>query len=292
MGGAGGDWQRGNGERPFAPPEILPPLGENEPARPHDYTYRVQVPPPAPAPQPRRPLLRWKAAPATYALVAINVLVFALMSASGVSMTIPGAMDLVRWGAVSGQEVLAGEWWRLVTANFVHLGIIHLATNMWCLWNLGLLGEPLVGPVGLIAVYLLSGVAGNILSLAVNPDVIGAGASGAVFGIAGLLIVLLKNAHIPVPKAELQRLRRSVVYFAVLNFVIGFGSSAFQTSIRIDNMAHLGGFLMGLALGLPLAPRLMSGRQRYYRRQAIVFAMAFVLVVSAGFFVAAFRRDY
>jgi rhomboid protease GluP len=287
--GAGGDqWQRGNGDRPFAPAEILPPLGENEPARPHDYVYRVQVPPP-PQQSRRQPLLRWKAAPATYVLVGINLLVFALMAGSGVSMSNPLPVELVHWGANYGEFVLAGEWWRLLTATFVHVGLIHLATNMWCLWNLGLLGEPLLGPLGLTAVYLLTGIAGNLLSVAVHPDVVGAGASGAVFGIAGLLIVLLKNAHLPVPKAELQRLRRSVVYFALLNFVIGFGTWAFRTTLQIDNMAHLGGFLMGLALGLPLAPRLMSGRARYYQRQMLVFGTALVLIVAAGFFVEAFR---
>ena len=291
MGGGGGQWQGGDGGRPFAPPEILPPLGENEPARPHDYVYRTVSAPPPPAQPQRQALLRWRAAPATYVLVGINLLVFALMAGSGVSVTNPGSDDLIRWGATDGQAVLAGQWWRLLTSTFVHIGIIHLATNMWCLWNLGLLGEPLVGPLGLAAVYLLTGTAGNVLSVAVNPNVTGAGASGAVFGIAGLLIVLLKNAHLPVPKTELQRLRRSVIYFALLNFVIGFGTWAFQTTIRIDNMAHLGGFLSGLALGVPLAPRLMSGRAKYYRRQQLVFGAAFVLLVAAGFFVSSFRGD-
>ena len=91
---------------------------------------------------------------------------------------------------------------------FVHVGILHLATNMWCLWNLGLLAEPLMGSFGVLAVYILTGAAGNLLSVGVNwwwyygdwmkyHDLgvfpVGAGASGAVFGIAGALIVLLKS---------------------------------------------------------------------------------------------------
>ena len=81
-------------------------------------------------------------------------------------------------------------------------GILHLATNMWCLWNLGLLAEPLMGSFGVIAVYILTGAAGNLLSTLIEPDSTitdlgafpaGAGASGAVFGIAGALIVLLKS---------------------------------------------------------------------------------------------------
>ena len=103
----------------------------------------------------------------------------------------------------------------LLTAAFVHVGILHLATNMWCLWNLGLLGEPLLGPAGVVAVYVLTGVAGNLLSTAVHPQIVGAGASGAVFGLAGVLILLLKAKLLPVPPGEIRRLRKSVIYFAL-----------------------------------------------------------------------------
>ena len=138
---------------------------------------------------------------------------------------------------------------------------------MWCLWNLGLLGEPLLGPFGLVAVYMLTGVAGNLLSLAYNVDLrdhdsVGAGASGAVFGIAGILIVLLSNHKLPIPWSELKRLRRSVIQFAALNLVIGIGAN-FTSIVNIDNSAHIGGFLSGLALGVPLVPRMTSGRTRY-----------------------------
>jgi rhomboid protease GluP len=221
-------------------------------------------------------------------LVGINCAVFLLMALSGVSTTDPTVLQLLRWGADNGGLVLQyGEWWRLVTATFVHVGVIHLATNMWCLWNLGLLGEPLLGPIGMFAVYLLTGIAGNLLSIAVNPDlplgphsVVGAGASGAVFGIAGVLIVLLKSKLLPVPEYELKRLRRSVIYFAVLNFVIGASTLLVPLRIRIDNMAHLGGFLSGLAVGVPLVPRIGSVRLDFIRRQWIAFAgMSFLLAL-------------
>ncbi len=115
---------------------------------------------------------------------------------------------------------------------FVHVGILHLATNMWCLWNLGLLAEPLMGSFGVFAVYLLTGAAGNLLStlnclsrrwreIRSRRLSAGAGASGAVFGIAGALIVLLKSDRLPVPPAELKRLRKSVIYFAAINLVLG-----------------------------------------------------------------------
>jgi rhomboid protease GluP len=229
-------------------------------------------------------------APVTYFLVGVNCAVFLLMAFSGVSTTNPTVLQLLQWGADNGGLVLQyGEWWRLVTATFVHVGVIHLATNMWCLWNLGLLGEPLLGPVGTLAVYLLTGVAGNLLSIALNPglpggqnSVVGAGASGAVFGLAGVLIVLLKSKLLPVPEYELKRLRKSVIYFAALNFVLGFSTMILPSPIRIDNMAHLGGFLSGLALGVPLVPRIGSAREDFTRRQWIAFGgMVFLLTLLA-----------
>lgn len=225
---------------------------------------------------------RWAVAPATYFLVGINCAVFLLMSLTGVSTVAPRAIDLLHWGANYGVAVLAGQWWRLLTATFVHVGIIHLATNMWCLWNLGLLGEPLLGPVGLIAVYALTGIAGNLLSTAVHPQIVGAGASGAVFGLAGVLILQLRTKLLPVDPFELKRLRQSVIYFALLNFAIGAGTWLFRSSLQIDNMAHLGGFLSGLALGVPLVPRIGFGRGQFVWRQWLTFGgMTFLLLIFA-----------
>src|SRR3974390_1075048 len=170
---------------PDQEPEILRP----EP----DY-----IPPPHPVR--RRP--SWASSPATYFLVAVNCLVFVAMTLRGVNPANPEPLQLLHWGADNaGAVLLNGEWWRIVTAMFVHVGILHLATNMWCLWNLGLLAEPLMGSQGVIAAYILTGAAGNLLStlmslinfhkLGAFPA--GAGASGAVFGIAGALIILLKS---------------------------------------------------------------------------------------------------
>jgi rhomboid protease GluP len=297
------DWQQRREDNGFAAPEILPPVSAEEPARPHDWTYRPAPPPPAPAPR-RQPLLRWSAAPATYLLVFANVLVFLLMMGTGAQpLSLAGAPSpdaLMLWGAKSSTSVLINhEWWRLVTAMFIHAGVLHLATNMWCLWNLGLLGEPMIGPLGMAAVYLLSGVAGNLMGLGVDalmstvdgtplsmiPSV---GASGAVFGIAGLLIIYLKRARLPIPEFELKRLRRSVMYFAGINFVLGAGISLAPTEMKVDNMAHLGGFLMGLGLGVPLAPEFGTGRARYFRRQTVVFATSTVLLAAVCFGVAMF----
>ncbi len=271
-------------------PEILPPSGN---VAAGSTTYGHAPPEYAPAPPPpqrTRARTGWASAPATYLLVAINIAVYLLMILSGVSTTSPSTLQLVHWGANFGGAVLIyGEWWRLLTATFVHVGIIHLATNMWCLWNLGLLGEPLLGPIGLLLTYVLTGVMGNLLSIGVHPEVVGAGASGAVFGLAGVLILLLSSSLLPVAKAEVRRLRQSVIYFALLNFVIGAGTFFFRTSIQIDNFAHLGGFLCGLALGVPLVPRIGAPKRMWITRQWVAYGGMLLLLLLGARFVSTFR---
>jgi rhomboid protease GluP len=242
---------------------------------------------------PRRRTRSVLSAPGTYILVGINCVVFVWMVLHGVSPSDPTPEQLKYFGATNAWLILHGQWYRLLTATFVHVGLIHIGTNMWCLWNLGLLGEPLLGPWGMVAVYMLTGIAGNLLSLAHNviqADFVsvGAGASGAVFGIAGILIVLLSNHKLPIPKFELQRLRKSVIQFAGLNLVIGLATIALPI-IRIDNLAHVGGFLLGLALGVPLIPKMTSGRVRYLNRQKITFAAAAFFLSLFGYWIANLR---
>jgi rhomboid protease GluP len=276
------------GSYPPAPqPEILPP----------DNGY---LPPPPPPVRRQRP--SWAMAPATYLLVGINCAVFLAMVARGVSAGSPTVEQLMQWGANNaGNVLLGGEWWRIVTAMFVHVGILHLATNMWCLWNLALLAEPLMGSVGVIAVYILTGAAGNLLSTLVNWILYhnapggpvfpaGAGASGAVFGIAGALIVLLKSSRLPVPPSELKKLRKSVIYFAALNLILGLsisgGNLFLHSGLNIDNMAHVGGFACGLLFAVPMVPRIGSPREIFVRRLQVAIVMVVGLLVLFGFYLA------
>ena len=270
---------------PGPEPEILPP--------------GVQMPPQQAV---RRPRPGWASAPATYLLVGINCAVFLVMAASGVSLGTPTTQQLMHFGANNAGSVLIyGEWWRIVTAMFVHVGILHLATNMWCLWNLGLLAEPLMGSAGVLAVYILTGAAGKLLSTDINwlfpirdggavffPA--GAGASGAVFGIAGALIVLLKSNRLPVPPFELKKLRRSVIYFAALNLVLGLsisgGNMFLHSGLNIDNMAHLGGFTCGLLFATPMVPRLGSPRTVFHTRLRLAVGVVVGVLVLFGFYIA------
>jgi rhomboid protease GluP len=229
------------------------------------------------------------------------------MTVRGVNPMSPTPDQLLYFGADHAGAVLQyGEWWRIVTAMFVHVGILHLATNMWCLWNLGLLAEPLMGSAGVLVVYILTGAGGNLLSTCVNwiwplhdaaggvSFPVGAGASGAVFGIAGALIILLKSHRLPVPPLELHKLRRSVIYFAAINLAIGFsisfGTHVMGSGLQIDNMAHLGGFSCGLLFAAPMEPRLGSPRNLFVFRRRIATVMVVGILVLFGFFLAQLPR--
>lgn len=263
----------------------------------------------APPVRRRKPL--WKVAPGTYLLVGLNCAVFLAMLADRISFWMPTAEQVFRWGGENAASVLLfGDWWRIVSAMFVHVGFWHIALNMWCLWNLGLLAEPLMGSMGVIAAYVLTGAAGDLLSTFYNwwrfyPDwvryhdigvfPIGAGASGAIFGLAGALILLLKPQRLPmVPDWEIRKLRRSVIYFAVINLVLGagifVGASAMHTGLNIDMSAHIGGLTCGLLFAAPMIPRLGAQKQEFQGRLRVAIGITVGVLVLFGFFLAQLTR--
>jgi len=212
-------------------------------------------------------------------------------------------------GCDSWVAIAQGQPWRLITACFVHASILHIATNLWCLWNLGLFGEPLLGRWGLAWVYVLTGVTGNLLSAAASvftrTDAIAVGASGAIFGIAGILIVLLSNRKLNLPWEELKRLRGQVILFAVINLALGVapqfsgGISAADWARlhvnpgnipHIDNSAHVGGLLSGLLLGLPLLPKMTTGKANYRARQRVTFTVAALALSLVGYALSRYAR--
>ncbi|MGD0736862.1 MAG: rhomboid family intramembrane serine protease [Terracidiphilus sp.] len=252
----------------------------------------------------RRERAWWASAPATYLLVGINCAVFLWMLYRHVSYLNPSPDQLMAFGANNAGAVLInGDWFRIVSAMFVHVGIIHLATNMWCLWNLGMLAEPLMGSAGVLAVYILTGAAGNLLSVFVtrvwffDPNAVvggwfgpvGAGASGAVFGIAGALIVLLKSHWLPVPPEELRKLRMSVVYFAGINLVIGLATMIPGSFVKIDNMAHMGGCACGLLFAAPMVPRIGAPKRLFFVRRRVAVGSVVLVLTLFAFFIASFH---
>jgi rhomboid protease GluP len=213
------------------------------------------------------------ATPATFALLGINVVVFVVMVASGVSIFSPDTQQVLHWGADYGPDTLSGQYWRLISSMFIHFGIIHIFGNMWCLWSLGRLAEKLLGSFSVIGTYLLTGVGASLLSLSWDPMRVSAGASGAIFGIAGVLITTLYYGKHNLPQESVRRLLGYVVRFSLLNLLFGLKG-------HIDNAAHVGGLVTGLLIGLFLARTFASPvEDRGTQRRTIMAVSALALLV-------------
>src|SRR6204780_3176834 len=104
----------------------------------------------------------------TRVIIAVNVLVYVAMGLSGVSWTDPSVAQAIRWGADFGPLTLSGQWWRLFTCMFVHFGFFHILLNMWCLRNLAVALEPMMGRVAFSITYLFSGLAARAANTAWN----------------------------------------------------------------------------------------------------------------------------
>jgi len=208
-------------------------------------------------------------------LLAINVLVFVLMLVSGVSPVDPGPEQLLDWGASYGPYIFNGEWWRLATAMFVHIGAIHIIFNMQALWNLGRLVERLYGNWTYLLMYLLGGIGGSIASLWWHSDIISAGASGAIFGLAGGLAIGVYRGKLPMPQKMMQTLLTSTILFIGYNLTYGFMNEG------IDNAAHIGGLVVGAISGwflLRELPRTDIEPRPHYVRGLVLCAVMLILV--------------
>jgi rhomboid protease GluP len=220
-----------------------------------------------------QPIARRKYPPVTTTLMVINTAVWLVMVLRGISPIDPDSQSLLNWGANYGPLSLGSEPWRILSSNYLHGGIIHLALNMWCLWNLGFLAERIFDRWTYALVYTACGIAGSIVSLWFHPAVLGVGASGAIFGIAGALIAALYLGKLPVPKRAIQGTLRSLLTFAAYNLFFG------TVAAGIDNSAHIGGLVAGLALGAALARHLTSPPDiRNAWRRWVLLAMALVLI--------------
>src|SRR5277367_4129981 len=145
----------------------------------------------------------------TFALMAINIAVYVVMVCSGVPALEPRTADLLKWGADFGPLTLHGDQWRIITAMFVHIGILHLAMNMYALFIIGPFTERLFGNVPYLVLYTVSGIGGGLASLAWKPLVVSAGASGAIFGIYGGLLGCLAVKKSGMPMRSVQSLTKN-----------------------------------------------------------------------------------
>jgi len=176
----------------------------------------------------------------TYIFLGINILIFLLMSLAGGSMNEP---TLLGFGAKQNSAIDNGQWWRFITPIFIHIGLIHLFFNSYALWMVGPQVEKLYGPARFVLLYVGTGVAGVAASYFYNPGVPSAGASGAIFGLFGVLLVFGLRYRNSIPPFFKRAVGTGVLPVIIINLIIGFTMSQF-----IDNSAHLGGLLAGAAL--------------------------------------------
>jgi rhomboid protease GluP len=211
-------------------------------------------------------------------LIGINLLVFLAMLASGAGLWHSSNAVQLAWGANFGPATQDGEWWRLGSALFLHFGALHLVMNMWALWDGGQLVERMYGHLRFAAIYFISGISGNLLSLVSHHgQAISGGASGAIFGVYGALLVCLWRERRHLQPREFRWLFWGASGFAALTIVLGLLIPG------IDNAAHVGGFLTGLLSGVVLARALAAGQSLPWRPRSLaaaVFALALLLLVS------------
>lgn len=178
----------------------------------------------------------------TYGIIGINVLVFILMAIDGVDLFAPNGTGHIKWGSNYTPLTYSGDWWRLFTSNYLHFGIIHLVLNMYALYNLGQFLEPMMGKLRYLTAYVCSGVLASLASLIWHTEgVNSAGASGAIFGLIGLMMAFIVTKYIP--SSIRQSLLQSVGVMAVYSLIYGMKGG-------IDNAAHIGGLIAGFIIGL------------------------------------------
>lgn len=215
---------------------------------------------------------------ALYLVVALNVGVWLWNLAGGLSAFAPTSPDLFRWGANSAWAVTRDhEYWRLLTATFLHGGAIHLGMNMLGLWGAGQLLCRLYGNPQFVLIYLASALAGSAASLHFGAQAaVSVGASGAVFGVLGAVLFAARRHRERLPKALSRKILTSEGVFLAYALVNGF------TRQGIDNAAHVGGLLAGAAMAWLLVGQVEDRARRAQRPARAAGAAALVAIVVAA----------
>lgn len=193
----------------------------------------------------------------TYLLIAVNVLIYALLTLSG-----GPANDAVlrAFGALDPRLIQNGQWWRLLTAMFLHASVAHILFNMLSLYAVGTLAERLYGHARFLLIYFVSGLIGSLVSFSFSEltgivNVLGVGASGAIFGVAGALVAVRFHRASVFPPGLRRQVSTSMVPLVLVSLVIAY------LTPYVDNSAHVGGLLGGALLGARL-PLSVPGRAR------------------------------
>lgn len=206
-------------------------------------------------------------------LLLCTISVFLIMVLSGVDIFLPSSESLLNWGANYKPMTLEGQWWRIFTAIFVHIGIFHLLMNMYALIYIGLLLEPFLGKTRFIAAYLLTGIASSMASLWYHDITISAGASGAIFGLYGVFLALLTTKLLD--KSVKRAFLASILVFVAYNIVNGL-----KPDSGIDNAAHIGGLLSGFLIGYAFVPSLKNFESKKLSLYTVTALSALTLLSS------------
>ncbi|MEN2765983.1 rhomboid family intramembrane serine protease [Ornithinibacillus xuwenensis] len=202
----------------------------------------------------------------TYLLIGINAILYLLLEINGGSLT---NQTLIDFGAKFNPAIVDGEWWRLFTSMFLHIGFLHFASNMLFLYYFGSLAEKMYGSIRFISMYILAGVAASIASFAFVTN-ISAGASGALYGLFGAFIYF----GLFYKRVFYQTIGKNILMVLALNIGLGFFLP------QLDVIAHMGGLVAGfIAAGIVHLPK-----KRKLRTQAIAFIIYVVLVIGIFLF--------
>lgn len=212
--------------------------------------------------------------PVVTGIVVTNVMVFLVMLASGVSVFEPQLKTMIAWGANYYSLTTQGETWRLITAVFLHFGLIHLLANMIILSEVGGLVERLMGHSGFLISYLLSGLAGSVASVYAHQGGVAAGASGAIFGVFGLLLGFILLQRKSIPAEVVKEHRGMVIFFVAINVFLGLSVS------WIDQAAHIGGFLAGCLCGVVLGFGSVAEMRHLWGRVAILAIVGLLALIQ------------
>lgn len=208
----------------------------------------------------------------TYALLIINVIIFILMYIIG-----DGSEDintLVNFGALAKDLVFNGEYYRLITSAFIHIGVIHLIFNMYALYILGKDIESYFGSIKYTFIYLTSALIGSLLSLVFMTDYsVSAGASGAIFGLMGSLLYFGYNYRVTLNNS----ITKQILPIIFLNLLIGFTSSG------INNYAHIGGLLGGYIASMVVGVKYKTKKSEQING-AIVLILLILFLIYMSFF--------
>jgi membrane associated rhomboid family serine protease len=207
----------------------------------------------------RRQFNRARGAYATYTgyvtigIIGICIGLFGVDAFLSNGATLQGGMFGGTVGPVGEQNLInafsvaQGEWWRIFTSAFFHLGPIHLAFNMYVLYLYGQIAERMYGRIEFAAIYLLCAAGGSVLTILVDPDQSAAGASGAIFGVIGLLFVVSRRHHAVLgreARTMIAGIGSYLVFLLVFTFIVP----------NISWTGHLGGLIVGAILGFLLPP--------------------------------------